>query len=65
MKFIYLKFLSNLPGANELISPRGKITVMVHSEQRQKQVSFKKEVGVMVIDLVVWLTLCLILKMCY
>ena len=30
-----------------------------------KQVSFKKEVGVMVIDLVFWLTVCLILKMCY
>ena len=29
------------------------------------QVSFKKEVGVMVIDLVFWLTVCLILKMCY
>ena len=30
-----------------------------------KQVSFKKEVGVMVNDLVFWLTVCLILKMCY
>ena len=30
-----------------------------------EQVSFKKEVGVMVIDLVFWLTVCLILKMCY
>ena len=30
-----------------------------------KQVSFKKEVGVMVIDLVFWLTVCLILKMSY
>ena len=30
-----------------------------------RQVSFKKEVGVMVIDLVFWLTVCLILKMCY
>ena len=30
-----------------------------------KQVSFKKEVGVMVIDLVFRLTVCLILKMCY
>ena len=32
---------------------------------KKKQVSFKKEVGVMVIDLVFWLTVCLILKMCY
>ena len=30
-----------------------------------KQVSFKKEVGVMVNDSVFWLTVCLILKMCY
>ena len=30
-----------------------------------KQVSFKKEVGVMVNDLAFWLTVCLILKMCY
>ena len=30
-----------------------------------EQVSFKKEVGVMVSDLVFWLTVCLILKMCY
>ena len=29
------------------------------------QVSFKKEVGVMVNDLVFWLTVCLSLKMCY
>ena len=31
----------------------------------EKQVSFKKEVGVMVNDLVFWLIVCLILKMCY
>ena len=30
-----------------------------------RQVSLKKEVGVMVNDLVFWLTVCLILKMCY
>ena len=30
-----------------------------------EQVSFKKEVGVMVNDLAFWLTVCLILKMCY
>ena len=30
-----------------------------------EQVSFKKEAGVMVNDLVFWLTVCLILKMCY
>ena len=30
-----------------------------------EQVSFKKEVVVMVNDLVFWLTVCLILKMCY
>ena len=30
-----------------------------------KQVSFKKEIGVMVNDLAFWLTVCLILKMCY
>ena len=30
-----------------------------------EQVSFKKEVGVMVNDLIFWLTVCLILKMCY
>ena len=34
-------------------------------EVYHKQVSFKKEVGVMVNDLVFWLTVCLILKMCY
>ena len=36
-----------------------------HTGVEFKQVSFKKEVGVMVIDLVFWLTVCLILKMCY
>ena len=35
------------------------------SHEIEKQVSFKKEVGVMVNDLVFWLTVCLILKMCY
>ena len=39
--------------------------VLQHSEIHCKQVSFKKEVGVMVIDLVFWLTVRLILKMCY
>ena len=29
------------------------------------KVSFKKKVGVMVNNLVFWLTVCLILKMCY
>ena len=38
---------------------------MVFVLNQNKQVSFKKEVGVMVIDLVFWLTVCLILKMCY
>ena len=45
-----------------------KSNEMWHSTTEQptsKQVSFKKEVGVMVIDLVFWLTVCLILKMCY
>ena len=38
---------------------------IIYSSGWIKQVSFKKEVGVMVIDLVFWLTVCLILKMCY
>ena len=39
--------------------------IMPEASRYGKQVSFKKEVGVMVIDLVFWLTVCLILKMCY
>ena len=39
--------------------------MMMRWQEHCKQVSFKKEVGVMVIDLVFWLTVCLILKMCY
>ena len=38
---------------------------LLGSAEYLKQVSFKKEVGVMVNDLVFWLTVCLILKMCY
>ena len=41
------------------------IKMPVKTQYAYKQVSFKKEVGVMVIDLVFWLTVCLILKMCY
>ena len=43
----------------------GRRTSLVVYGWPTKQVSFKKEVGVMVIDLVFWLTVCLILKMCY
>ena len=38
---------------------------LLRKAMKKKQVSFKKEVGVMVNDLVFWLTVCLILKMCY
>ena len=52
------RFITYPMGLNQLTYC---ITLLMQSEQ----VSFKKEVGVMVNDLVFWLTVCLILKMCY
>ena len=46
-------------------SVQGLAPMNVSVEYEIKQVSFKKEVGVMVNDLAFWLTACLILKMCY
>ena len=51
-------------GLNDKV-PRQLSYGVVVPELYEKQVSFKKEVGVMVNDLVFWLTVCLILKMCY
>ena len=48
-----------------MISLRQKADPYQTNRDVFKQVSFKKEVGVMVNDLVFWLTVCLILKMCY
>ena len=42
-----------------------KIILQISRSHETKQVSFKKEVGVMVNDLVFWLTVCIILKMYY
>ena len=60
-----------VPGSAPLLAQQGEVHKQISggwntmARSNAKQVSFKKEVGVMVIDLVFWLTVCLILKMCY
>ena len=58
LKIAYIRFHSNLPGANELMVV-DHFNLYTSGPYRPKQVSFKNEVGVRVNDFVFWLTLWL------